>query len=80
MMIKGFVFKLNRLFHFSYTGPATGNCNFESGTCHWSNSAVSDMPWYLREGKTGSVNTGPSVDHTTGTTSGTVYSLIETCC
>ena len=52
------------------TGPAAGDCDFEHGSCHWNNTAVSDMPWYLREGKTGSVNTGPSIDHTTGTSSG----------
>ena len=62
-------------FHF-LTGPASGDCTFEHGSCHWNNTAVSDMPWYLREGKTGSVNTGPSVDHTQGTSSGTVPELV----
>ena len=63
-------------FNSCFTGPASGDCTFERGTCHWNNTAVNDMPWYLREGKTGSVNTGPSVDHTTGTPSGIVYPLV----
>lgn len=57
-------------------GPLSGDCNFEHGTCHWNNTAVNDMPWYLREGKTSSVNTGPAIDHTTGTSSG-YYMHIE---
>lgn len=56
-------------------GPTSGDCTFEHGSCHWNNTAVSDMPWFLREGKTGSVNTGPSVDHTTGTSSGKVPAI-----
>lgn len=55
------------------TGPATGDCNFEQGSCHWNNTAVSDMPWYLRKGATGSKSTGPDIDHTTGTSSGRAY-------
>ncbi|EDO47788.1 predicted protein [Nematostella vectensis] len=50
--------------------PGSVDCTFEAGFCHWNNSAVADMPWYLREGKTASTGTGPSADHTTGTPNG----------
>lgn len=63
------LFSENKL-NLYYAGPKNGACDFEHGTCHWNNSAVSDMPWYLREGSTHSQHTGPAVDHTKGTPQG----------
>ncbi|XP_077978860.1 MAM and LDL-receptor class A domain-containing protein 1-like [Glandiceps talaboti] len=42
------------------------NCDFESGTCDWSQVATDDFDWTRWTGETGSAGTGPSADHTTG--------------
>lgn len=61
---------VSELYCYSSIGPASGDCTFESGLCHWNNTIVNDMPWFLRKGKTGSQYTGPAVDHTLGTPNG----------
>ncbi|CAF0847412.1 unnamed protein product, partial [Rotaria sordida] len=55
-----------------------GSCNFEDGTfCGFYNSRdEDDFDWSLNRGETGSWYTGPTVDHTTGTSAG-YYAYIE---
>ncbi|XP_033753484.1 MAM and LDL-receptor class A domain-containing protein 1-like [Pecten maximus] len=58
--------------------PTTGFCNFEQDTCGWTNAVtVDDFDWLRDRGGTTSKATGPSVDHTTGSSSG-YYMYIET--
>ncbi|KAK2572947.1 A disintegrin and metalloproteinase with thrombospondin motifs 2, partial [Acropora cervicornis] len=55
------------------------SCTFEAGFCHWKNmrnSQLDQFDWTLRNGSTPSRNTGPSNDHTLGTSRG-VYAYIE---
>ncbi|XP_071486324.1 MAM and LDL-receptor class A domain-containing protein 1-like [Diadema antillarum] len=48
-----------------------GTCNFEVDMCDWSNTELGDeIDWLRHSGTTGNVNTGPALDHTTGTPSG----------
>ena len=48
-----------------------GTCNFEVDTCDWSNTQTGDeIDWLRHSGSTGNTNTGPALDHTTGSTSG----------
>lgn len=57
--------------------PAPGNCDFESDTCGYLNTRVGDQfDWLRSTGGTLTPNTGPSVDHTTGTDQG-FYMFIE---
>ncbi|CAH3118157.1 unnamed protein product [Pocillopora meandrina] len=53
------------------------DCNFENGICSWSQSITDRFDWTRHRGSTGSVLTGPSIDHTTGTSQGW-YVYIET--
>eukprot|EP00118_Oscarella_pearsei_P003168 m.13253 g.13253 ORF g.13253 m.13253 type:complete len:3799 (+) comp24600_c0_seq1:127-11523(+) len=56
----------------------SGTCDFESKTmCFWRNPLYDDIDWQLRAGRTPSFNTGPSSDHTLGTSQGH-YIYIET--
>ncbi|XP_065198014.1 MAM and LDL-receptor class A domain-containing protein 2-like [Sycon ciliatum] len=57
--------------------PAHSTCDFEKNFCTWTNLAGSDFDWIRRFGSTTSFNTGPSYDHTTGTSTG-YYIYIET--
>lgn len=55
------------------------SCTFEAGFCNWKNmrnSQLDQFDWTLRNGSTPSRNTGPSNDHTLGTSRG-VYAYIE---
>ena len=47
-----------------------GTCGFESSMCHYYNLKSNGVDWVRRAGATPSFNTGPTVDHTTGKTSG----------
>jgi hypothetical protein len=48
-----------------------GDCNFDTGYCSWSNDVRSDQfDWQLTSHTTGTQNTGPWNDHTSGTTAG----------
>ncbi|TRY97688.1 hypothetical protein DNTS_035488 [Danionella cerebrum] len=46
-------------------------CDFESGTCDWKDTSVGQFVWERGQNGTTTENTGPSVDHTTGTELGT---------
>ncbi|XP_071492677.1 MAM and LDL-receptor class A domain-containing protein 2-like isoform X11 [Diadema antillarum] len=46
--------------------PDDFDCNFESGLCGWQQAYGDDFDWSRHSGSTGSQNTGPSGDHTTG--------------
>ncbi|XP_065844379.1 MAM and LDL-receptor class A domain-containing protein 2-like isoform X2 [Oscarella lobularis] len=51
-------------------GPVTGDCTFETGVCFWKNVTCDDDDWLIHKGRTPSLDTGPSVDHTTNTVEG----------
>lgn len=54
------------------------NCDFESGICpSWVQRTDDSFDWTVRQGGTGSVNTGPTYDHTQGNGDGT-YVYFET--
>lgn len=42
-------------------------CQFEMDTCEWKDVSVGQFSWQRGSNGTASDNTGPSVDHTTGT-------------
>jgi len=55
------------------------SCSFEEGLCEWENvqgSKLDQFDWTLWNGSTPSRNTGPTNDHTLGTSKG-VYAYIE---
>ncbi|XP_014680989.1 PREDICTED: MAM and LDL-receptor class A domain-containing protein 1-like [Priapulus caudatus] len=54
------------------TFPASQyDCDFEGNTkCSWTDDPTGDFTFALQQGNTVSVSTGPSTDHTTGTSSG----------
>ncbi|XP_062511968.1 MAM and LDL-receptor class A domain-containing protein 1-like isoform X2 [Corticium candelabrum] len=56
---------------------AKTTCDFESGFCGWKNLPRNDLNWRLMSGSTPSVGTGPTTDHTKGTSLGR-YVYIET--
>ena len=54
-----------RQFLLMFLGGGKFDCTFENGDlCSWKNSAGAVFNWTLQNGKTSSVNTGPSEDHT----------------
>ncbi|XP_070557625.1 MAM and LDL-receptor class A domain-containing protein 1-like isoform X2 [Ptychodera flava] len=53
------------------------SCTFEDGLCTWENTYRWDvLDWVQKQGGTSTSKTGPSFDHTTGTSNGT-YIYIE---
>ncbi|CAH1243820.1 MDGA1 [Branchiostoma lanceolatum] len=54
-----------------------GPCDFETDLCQFTQDTADDFDWTRHSGGTPSGNTGPTVDHTTGTSSG-YYMYIET--
>ncbi|GFN85250.1 MAM and LDL-receptor class a domain-containing protein 2-like [Plakobranchus ocellatus] len=54
------------------------SCDFTLNTCQWRNveDHTDDFDWLRNRGKTASLNTGPSTDHTSGTSSG-FYMYVE---
>jgi len=46
--------------------PGTFNCNFENNLCGWTQASNDQFDWTRNMGTTGSTNTGPTNDHTTG--------------
>lgn len=66
-------------FPFTFTFFISGGvCDFEKDTCSWSNTQQGDdFDWLRSKGVTGTSFTGPSVDHTKGTSQG-YYMYIET--
>jgi hypothetical protein len=52
-------------------------CDFENGFCDWSHDLISGaFKWQLNKGETGLFSTGPTRDHTTGTSQGQ-YAFIK---
>lgn len=47
-------------------------CNFETDTCEWRDISVGQFVWKRDQNGTITANTGPSVDHTTGTELGKI--------
>lgn len=41
------------------------NCNFENGTCKWTNMNNTMFQWFKGTGATPNSNTGPAIDHST---------------
>ena len=54
-------------------------CTFDKDKCGWTNDVQDNdhFDWSRKNGRTASIGTGPSVDHTTGTNQG-YYMYIET--
>ncbi|RXN38350.1 MAM and LDL-receptor class A domain-containing 1-like protein [Labeo rohita] len=50
-------------------------CNFETDTCEWRDISVGQFVWERDQNGTITANTGPSVDHTTGTELGSAGNL-----
>ena len=54
--------------------PIQGDCDFENGLCTWMNVHAGDnFDWNLGKGGTSSAYTGPSADHTKGTSAGNSF-------
>ena len=49
-----------------------GHCNFESGLCGYKHGINDHFDWLRESGSTLSLGTGPSFDHTSGTSTGIV--------
>lgn len=47
-----------------------GACTFETGQCGWANTFSDNFNWTRHQGRTPSITTGPSYDHTTFTSRG----------
>lgn len=58
--------------------PCTvGHCDFEVNMCSWRNlMAEDDMDWLRNQGNSRVPSTGPSVDHTTNSTTGQLLKLL----
>lgn len=56
--------------------PNHYTCNFTYDKCNWKDDSTGQFNWTRHQGNTGSVDTGPSMDHTTGGSGWYVY--IET--
>ena len=50
--------------------PTARQCDFEANQCRWSNIGGDDFNWKRDNKGTPSTGTGPTKDHTTGTTRG----------
>ena len=46
--------------------PGTFNCNFESNFCGWTQAHNDQFDWTRQSRPSGTANTGPRSDHTTG--------------
>ncbi|XP_071956932.1 MAM and LDL-receptor class A domain-containing protein 1-like [Antedon mediterranea] len=55
-----------------FTGPCTAirECDFELDFCEWTQEKSDDFDWSRGKGGTPSAGTGPTVDHSTGTSAG----------
>ena len=58
-------------------GKYVARCNFEGGICNWIQDDRDNFDWTYKQGATATANTGPSLDHTYGNSSGH-YLYIET--
>ncbi|XP_035665473.1 MAM and LDL-receptor class A domain-containing protein 1-like [Branchiostoma floridae] len=59
------------------TTPCGGDCDFDENLCGYQQDNTDDFDWTRDQGSTTSSGTGPSSDHTTGSTIGS-YMYIET--
>lgn len=50
-----------------FSGAPMLPCDFQEGFCQWFQLIDDEFHWTRNKGKTNSTNTGPNVDHTTGT-------------
>ena len=50
--------------------PPKGSCDFERGTCGYTNLVDDQFDWLRHAGYTPSVKTGPKIDHTLGSSLG----------
>ena len=60
-------------FSFTYLIKATQDlrsCDFETDFCDFVQRTDDGVDWSIRRGSTPSGNTGPTIDHTTGTSFG----------
>lgn len=55
---------------------ATGPCTFENGMCGWLQDSDDDFNWRKKTGPTSTQFTGPSADHTVGTSKGNCFRRI----
>ena len=46
--------------------PGSFQCDFDTNICGWIQDRSDDFDWKRQSGQTGSSNTGPNTDHTTG--------------
>ncbi|KAH3887682.1 hypothetical protein DPMN_011700 [Dreissena polymorpha] len=51
----------------SIIAPSQYDCNFENGLCTWQQAQDDQFDWTRNHGGTTTLLTGPSIDHTTGT-------------
>ena len=45
---------------------STLDCDFDVNMCTWFQGDTDDFDWSRNTGSTGSINTGPNADHTSG--------------
>ena len=53
--------------------PGIGSCDFETGLCGYTQRRNDNFDWLRKAGSTPTVNTGPRVDHTLGSTTGELW-------
>ncbi|XP_078692072.1 MAM and LDL-receptor class A domain-containing protein 1-like [Branchiostoma floridae x Branchiostoma belcheri] len=59
------------------TTPCGGDCDFDTTLCGYQQDNTDDFDWTPQQGSTGTTNTGPASDHSTGSALGS-YMYIET--
>ena len=52
---------------FSTETESSYDCSFEQGLCTWTQDMTDDFNWTRSQGPTGTMMTGPIIDHTLGT-------------
>lgn len=58
---------VTRVLSLPFVAPTQYDCNFESGLCMWTQAINDQFNWTRAQGPTGSSLTGPTNDHTLGT-------------
>lgn len=51
-------------------GSTAGACSFENGMCGYTDESYGTFKWHRDRNGSSAANTGPSVDHTLGTSLG----------
>lgn len=62
-----------------FTSESVLNCNFEAGSCQWKTDTQSNHVWKIIAGKTFSNETGPSADHTSGSSTYVIVLVVVNC-